>query len=112
MNPRLANVNGFSGIVDNLLFVARVDAAREPIARRQFDARATVEKIAAFYQTIAEDRHVAIHCSGEGEIYADSVLFQRAVSNLVITRYALPPMRRNQDLGHDSRRTFRNRRQR
>jgi len=72
-----------SGIVDNLLFVARVDAAREPIARRQFDARATVEKIAAFYQTIAEDRHVAIHCSGEGEIYADSVLFQRAVSNLV-----------------------------
>jgi Signal transduction histidine kinase len=53
-----------SRIVDNLLFVARVDAAREPIARKQFDARAEVEKIAEFYQTVADDRHVTITCSG------------------------------------------------
>src|SRR5213079_1601520 len=72
-----------SGIVDNLLFVARADAAREPVARKQFDARAAVEKIAAFYQTIAEDHHVAISCSGEGQISADPALFERAVGNLV-----------------------------
>jgi two-component system heavy metal sensor histidine kinase CusS len=72
-----------SGIVDNLLFVARADAAREPVERKQFDARAAVEKIAAFYETIAEDRHVAINCSGHGEISADPALFERAVSNLV-----------------------------
>jgi two-component system heavy metal sensor histidine kinase CusS len=72
-----------SGIVDNLLFVARVDAAREPIARKRFDARAAVEKIAAFYQTIADDRHVTIGCSGEGQIYADPDLFERAVGNLL-----------------------------
>jgi two-component system, OmpR family, heavy metal sensor histidine kinase CusS len=72
-----------SGIVDNLLFVARVDAARGSIERKLFDVRAAVEKIATFYRTLAEDRHVAIHCSGEGEAYADPVLFERAVSNLV-----------------------------
>jgi two-component system heavy metal sensor histidine kinase CusS len=72
-----------SRIVDNLLFVARVDAAREPIARKRFDARAEVEKIAAFYQTLADERHVAITCSGEGEIYADPDLFERAVGNLL-----------------------------
>jgi two-component system heavy metal sensor histidine kinase CusS len=72
-----------SRIVDNLLFVARADAAREPIARKQFDARKAVEKIAAFYQTIAEDHHVAITCSGEGQIYADPDLFERAVGNLL-----------------------------
>jgi two-component system heavy metal sensor histidine kinase CusS len=72
-----------SRIVDNLLFVARVDAAREPIARQQFDARAAVEKIAAFYQTVADDRHVTITCSGEGQIYADPTLFERAVGNLL-----------------------------
>ena len=32
---------------------------------------------------LAEDRHVAINCTGEGEIYGDPVLFGRAVSNLV-----------------------------
>jgi two-component system, OmpR family, heavy metal sensor histidine kinase CusS len=72
-----------SGIVDNLLFVARADAATEPVERMRFDARAAVEKIAAFYQTIAEDRHVAINCSGQGQISADPALFERAVGNLV-----------------------------
>ena len=72
-----------SGIVDNLLFVARADAATEPVERIQFDARAAVEKIAAFYETIAEDRHVAINCSGQGQISADPALFERAVGNLV-----------------------------
>jgi two-component system heavy metal sensor histidine kinase CusS len=72
-----------SGIVDNLLFVARADAATEPVERIRFDARAAVEKIAAFYETIAEDRHVAINCSGQGQISADPTLFERAVGNLV-----------------------------
>jgi two-component system heavy metal sensor histidine kinase CusS len=72
-----------SRIVDNLLFVARVDAAREPIARKRFDARAAVEKIGAFYQTIADDHHVTITCSGDGQIYADPDLFERAVGNLL-----------------------------
>jgi two-component system, OmpR family, heavy metal sensor histidine kinase CusS len=79
----VAECERLSGIVDNLLFVARVDAACESIERKLFDARAAVEKIATYYRTLAEDRNVAIHCSGKGEIYADAVLFQRAVSNLV-----------------------------
>ena len=79
----VAECERLSRIVDNLLFVARVDAAREPIARKQFDARAAVEKIAAFYQTAADDRHVNIRCSGDGEIYADPDLFERVVGNLL-----------------------------
>ena len=79
----IAECERLSGIVDNLLFVARVDAAREPIQRESFDGRAAAEKIATFYRTVAEDRHVAINCTGSGEIYADPVLFERVVSNLV-----------------------------
>ena len=79
----VAECERLSGIVDNLLFVARADADREPIERKQFDGRAALEKIATFYRTIAEDRHVTINCNGQGEIYGDPVLFSRAVSNLV-----------------------------
>jgi len=79
----VAECERLSRIVDNLLFVARVDAAREPIARKRFDARAAVEKIAEFYQTVADDHHVTITCSGRGQIYADPVLFERAVGNLL-----------------------------
>jgi two-component system heavy metal sensor histidine kinase CusS len=83
LESTVAECERLSRIVDNLLFVARVDAACEPIARKQFDARAAVEKIAEFYQTAADDRHVTITCSGNGQICADPDLFERAVGNLV-----------------------------
>jgi two-component system heavy metal sensor histidine kinase CusS len=79
----VAECERLSRIVDNLLFVARVDAAREPIARKWFDVRAAVEKIAEFYQTAADDHHVTITCTGNGQIYADPDLFERAVGNLL-----------------------------
>jgi len=79
----VAECERLSRIVDNLLFVARVDAAGEPIARKSFDARAAVEKIAEFYQTVADAHHVTITCSGNGQICADPDLFERAVGNLL-----------------------------
>jgi two-component system heavy metal sensor histidine kinase CusS len=79
----VAECERLSRIVDNLLFVARVDAASEPIARKWFDARVAVEKIAAFYQMIADDHNVTINCTGDGQIYADPDLFERVVGNLL-----------------------------
>ena len=72
-----------SGLIDSLLFLARAEAAEAQIERKLFDGRVAVEKIAAYYETLAEERQVAITCTGRGEVYADPVLFGRAVSNLV-----------------------------
>jgi len=94
-----------SGIVDNLLFVARADAAREPVERKRFDARAAVEKIATFYETIAEDHHVKISCEGEGQISADPALFERAVGNLVDNALRFTPERGSIAISLEERRT-------
>jgi two-component system heavy metal sensor histidine kinase CusS len=72
-----------SGIVDNLLFLARAEAAEGHIQRTLFNGKAAVEKIASFYEAVAEEQHVAITCAGESDIHADPMLFGRAVSNLV-----------------------------
>jgi two-component system heavy metal sensor histidine kinase CusS len=72
-----------SGIVDNLLFLARAEAAERHIQRTRFNGRPAVEKIAAFYEPIAEEHQTAINCVGEGDIEAEPMLFGRAVSNLV-----------------------------
>jgi two-component system heavy metal sensor histidine kinase CusS len=72
-----------SGIIDNLLFLARAEAADGNIQRTLLDGKVAIEKIATFYETIAEEQHIAISCAGEGDVYADPVLFGRAVSNLV-----------------------------
>jgi two-component system, OmpR family, heavy metal sensor histidine kinase CusS len=78
-----AECERLSAIIDNLLFLARADAAEEQINRSTFNGRAALEKIASFYQALAEDRHVAISCRGEAEVFADPILFNRAISNLV-----------------------------
>jgi two-component system, OmpR family, heavy metal sensor histidine kinase CusS len=72
-----------SGIVDNLLFLARAEAAEGHIPRTLFNGRAAVEKITAFYEPIAEEHHTALTCTGDGDVHADPMLFGRAVSNLV-----------------------------
>src|SRR5205807_9467929 len=51
--------------------------------RSLFNARAALEKIAVFYQASAEDRHINITCDGEAEIFADPILLNRAIGNLV-----------------------------
>ena len=79
----VAECERLSGIIDNLLFLARAEAANGHIERIRFDGRAAIEKVAAYFRTIAEDRNIEIKCAGEGEIDADPLLFSRAVSNLV-----------------------------
>jgi two-component system, OmpR family, heavy metal sensor histidine kinase CusS len=78
-----AECERLSAIIDNLLFLARADAAEQEVNRAAFNGRAALEKIASFYQALAEDRHVAISCNGDAEVFADPILFNRAISNLV-----------------------------
>ena len=78
-----AECERLSGIIDNLLFLARAESAEQQLARSSFNARTALEKIVNFYQAPAEDRHIEITCSGDAEIFADPILFNRAVGNLV-----------------------------
>jgi two-component system, OmpR family, heavy metal sensor histidine kinase CusS len=70
-------------IVDNLLFLARTEAAEGHLERTSFDGRAAIEKIAAFHELVAEEQQLTIHCRGEATFVADEMLFSRAVTNLV-----------------------------
>ena len=72
-----------SGIIDNLLFLARAEAAESKVQCTLFAGRAAIEKIAAYNEAIAAERRLDIACEGEGDVYADPVLFGRAISNLV-----------------------------
>jgi two-component system heavy metal sensor histidine kinase CusS len=70
-------------IVDNLLFLARTEAAEGHLQLASFDGRAAIEKIAAFCEPIAEEQKLTIRCRGQATVVADEMLFGRAVNNLV-----------------------------
>jgi two-component system heavy metal sensor histidine kinase CusS len=79
----VAECERLSGIVENLLFLARAEAADGHIQRMLFDAKAEVAKITAFYEPVAEDQQITIGCEGDGNVYADPMLFARAINNLL-----------------------------
>jgi two-component system heavy metal sensor histidine kinase CusS len=71
------------GIIDNLLFLARAEAAESKVHLSLFDGYRAIERIVAYNEAISEERRLTITCDGKGKVYADPVLFGRAVSNLV-----------------------------
>ncbi|MFN2508258.1 MAG: heavy metal sensor histidine kinase [Chthoniobacterales bacterium] len=87
----VAECERLSGVIETLLFLARAEAADRQIERSLFDGRAAVEKIAAFYQPIAEERRITLSCSGEGAISGDALLFRRAVGNLIENSLSFTP---------------------
>ena len=70
-------------IVENLLFLARTEAAEGHLQRATFDGRAGVEKIAAFYEPVADEQKLTIIRGGNASFFADEMLFSRALSNLL-----------------------------
>jgi len=79
----IAECEHLGHIVDNLLFLARTEAAEGHLQRTSFNGRAAIEKIAAFHEPIAEEQQLSIRCEGEATFVADEMLFERAVNNLV-----------------------------
>jgi two-component system heavy metal sensor histidine kinase CusS len=78
-----AECERLSSIVDNLLFLARAEGIDRHIDGKVFAARPAIEKIAAYYRTAAEERGISIVNQGDDELYADALLFDRALSNLL-----------------------------
>src|SRR6266404_1068348 len=78
-----AECERLSGIIDNLLFLARAESAEQQIDRSIFDGRGALDKIKSFYEVSAEDRQITITCEGQADIFADPLLFNRAIGNLI-----------------------------
>ena len=72
-----------SRMTENMLFLARADEAEPAIDRAELDARGEIERLAEFYQVMADESRVRIVCRGKAQVFADPMLFRRAVSNLL-----------------------------
>jgi two-component system heavy metal sensor histidine kinase CusS len=79
----IAECQHLGHIVDNLLFLARTEAAEGHLQRAAFAGRSAIEKIAAFYEPLADEQKLALRCAGDATFFADEMLFSRALSNLV-----------------------------
>ena len=86
----LEEMHRLSGMIDNLLFLARAETI-DSLDRQLFDGRAAIEKIREFYEALAQEQGVELSSEGEGQIYAEPVLFRRALINLITNALRFTP---------------------
>ncbi|TCW85317.1 two-component sensor histidine kinase [Burkholderia sp. SRS-46] len=80
-----------SRMIEDMLFLARADNAESHLAIRTLDAFDEAERVAGYYEPMADDAGVTIRVDGTGTVRADVLLFQRALSNLLSNAIAHAP---------------------
>lgn len=72
-----------SRMIDSLLFLARSENPQTQIQRSYFDVRSVLQSIAEFHEVVAAEKNITIVCEGDAVLYADAILFRRAINNLL-----------------------------
>jgi two-component system heavy metal sensor histidine kinase CusS len=81
-----------SRMIENVIFLARAEHPRFEMNRREFDVRDELERIAEYFEGLADEAGLAISVQGNATLSADVELFRRALSNLLANalRYTPP----------------------
>jgi two-component system, OmpR family, heavy metal sensor histidine kinase CusS len=86
----LEEMQRLSGMIDNLLFLARAETIGS-LNRQFLDGRAAIEKVCEFYDALSQEQGVELSSEGEGQVYAEPVLFRRALINLITNALRFTP---------------------
>lgn len=80
-----------SHMIDDMLFLARMDAGQRTTRLQRLEGEAEALRIARFYDSIAEDRDIAVRVQGQCRFAGEPLLVQRAICNLVSNACAYAP---------------------
>jgi len=70
-------------MVENMLFLARADHDKMGVNLQPLNAASELNRIAEYFEGVAAERQVRIVVQADGTVFADPILFRRAVNNLV-----------------------------
>lgn len=84
LESNLEEFNRLAHIIENILFLSQADHASVSIERATIDMADELQKIADYFEGIAAERDMTIVVSGNGEAQVNTVMWRRAVNNLVI----------------------------
>lgn len=86
----LEELERISRMVESILFLARADDAQAALNRQSLDLADELQRVAGYFEGLAEERQMTLCIQGDGWLDADPLLLRRALSNLVANaiRYA------------------------
>ncbi|TAN28281.1 MAG: HAMP domain-containing protein [Castellaniella sp.] len=84
LTSNLEELTRITHIVENILFLSRVDHSAITLQCRPIMLSEELEKIAEYFEGLADERDMSFRIKASGTGYANPVMFQRAVNNLAI----------------------------
>lgn len=78
--------------IGDMLFLAKADNGLIVPHREEVDLAHEIAELFEFYEALAEDRNMTLHCTGQAVVNGDQLMLRRALSNLIANalRYAPP----------------------
>lgn len=70
-------------LIERLLFLARAGDPTSKIAATDLDAATEIHAAFEYYDFMAQEKGVTLHCTGTATVRADPVLFRQAIGNLL-----------------------------
>jgi two-component system heavy metal sensor histidine kinase CusS len=80
-----------SRLIENLLFLARADHGQMVLQKEKLCVRDEMTNLCEFYQAMADEKNIAIHCEGDAALMADKTLFKRVLNNLLANALQYTP---------------------
>jgi two-component system, OmpR family, heavy metal sensor histidine kinase CusS len=84
LESNLEELNRLRSIAENILFLAQADHATLSVERRAIPLRETLQKIADYFEGLADENGLRFEIVADGVVHAEPALCQRAINNLVI----------------------------
>jgi two-component system heavy metal sensor histidine kinase CusS len=84
LESNLEELNRLSHLAENMLFLARADHAALAIEREPVTLADELNKIAEYFEGIADERGMRFDVDARGALWANPMLCRRAINNLVV----------------------------
>ncbi len=93
LEGNIEELESLSRLTENILFLARATHHNIQLNKEAFLLHDALETLIDFLEPVAEERGMVIALNAEGSVTADKMLFQRAMTNLLINaiRYSPAP---------------------
>lgn len=91
LESNLEEYDRLARMIENVLFLARAEHPGFVTRQRAFDVHDELERIAGYFEGLADEAGSTLRVDGHGQLTADLELFRRAVSNLLANALRYTP---------------------
>ena len=83
IEDNIEELENLSRLTDNILFLSRAEHHNVSLKKERLPLHEVLENIIDFMDSLAEEQAVSLSLDASGWVFADKILFQRAVINLL-----------------------------